>query len=45
MRVNMEVPIMLVYLLAVWVPQTQAEPNGSKCFLINDAVSLVDFGI
>ena len=36
---------MIVCLLAAFVPQAQAEPNESANFLINDSVSLLDFGI
>lgn len=37
--------VMAVCLLAAFVPQSQAEPNESANFLINDSVSLLDFGI
>ena len=44
MRTNMQI-IIVVSLLAAIVTQARAAPNASAHFLINDSVSLLDFGI
>ena len=41
----MKIAIMIGCLLAACLQQVRAEPNESAKFLINDAVSLMDFGI
>lgn len=45
MKVNMKIAAIIVCLLAVWVSQARTEPNESANFLINDSVSLLDFGL